>query len=88
MSTPQPPTQQAAPDWHAAPGSPFPTYTSPIPVVRTTLVHALASEWTKIKSVRSTLWTLGVFVLLVLGIGLRPARWWRARTPTWPARAR
>ncbi|CAL9452447.1 ABC transporter permease subunit [Streptomyces sp. G3] len=70
MSTPQPPTQQAAPDWHAAPGSPYPTYTSPIPVVRTTLLHALASEWTKIKSVRSTMWTLGVFVLLVLGIGL------------------
>ncbi|EHN80048.1 ABC transporter permease subunit [Streptomyces coelicoflavus] len=64
MSTPQPPTQQAAP------GSPYPTYTSPIPVVRTTLLHALASEWTKIKSVRSTMWTLGVFVLLVLGIGL------------------
>ncbi|MEU1045651.1 ABC transporter permease [Streptomyces sp. NPDC005897] len=70
MSTPHPPTQQAAPDWHAAPGSPYPTYTSPIPVVRTTLAHALASEWTKIKSVRSTMWTLGVFVLLVLGIGL------------------
>ncbi|MFG2682719.1 ABC transporter permease [Streptomyces sp. NPDC048392] len=70
MSTPQPPTQQAAPDWHAAPGSPHPTYTSPIPVVRTNLVHALASEWTKIKSVRSTMWTLGVFVLLVVGIGL------------------
>ncbi|WP_031184742.1 ABC transporter permease subunit [Streptomyces sp. NRRL F-5635] len=70
MSTPQPPTQQAAPDWQAAPGSPYPTYTSPIPVVRTTLVHALASEWTKIRSVRSTMWTLGVFVLLVLGIGL------------------
>ncbi|MGC9498200.1 ABC transporter permease [Streptomyces sp. WG7] len=70
MSTPQPPTQQAAPDWQAAPGSPYPTYTSPIPVVRTHLGHAVASEWTKIKSVRSTMWTLGVFVLLVLGIGL------------------
>ncbi|MER7052213.1 MULTISPECIES: ABC transporter permease subunit [unclassified Streptomyces] len=70
MSTPQPPTQQAAPDWQAAPGSPYPTYTSPIPVVRTHLGHALASEWTKIKSVRSTMWTLGVFVLLVVGIGL------------------
>ncbi|WP_210593816.1 ABC transporter permease [Streptomyces sp. GESEQ-35] len=70
MSTPQPPTQQAAPAWQAAPGSPFPTYTSPIPVVRTHLGHALASEWTKIRSVRSTMWTLGVFVLLVVGIGL------------------
>ncbi|WP_121749235.1 ABC transporter permease subunit [Streptomyces sp. E2N166] len=70
MSTPQPPTQQAAPEWQAAPGSPYATYTSPIPVVRTHLGHALASEWTKIKSVRSTMWTLGVFVLLVVGIGL------------------
>ncbi|MER6041981.1 ABC transporter permease [Streptomyces sp. NPDC001856] len=34
---------------------------------------ALASEWTKIRSVRSTMWTLGVFVLLVIGIGLGTA---------------
>lgn len=71
MSTPPPPMPQtAAPDWQAAPGSPYPGYTSPIPVVRTHLGHAIASEWTKIKSVRSTMWTLGVFVLLVVGIGL------------------
>ncbi|WP_217140198.1 ABC transporter permease subunit [Streptomyces sp. AC627_RSS907] len=70
MSTPQPPMPQAAPEWQAAPGSPYPAYTSPIPVVRAHLGHALASEWTKIKSVRSTIWTLGVFVLLVVGIGL------------------
>jgi ABC-type transport system involved in multi-copper enzyme maturation permease subunit len=49
---------------------PYPAYTSPIPVVRTHLGHALASEWTKIRTVRSTMWTLGVFVLLVVGIGL------------------
>ncbi|GGY88049.1 ABC transporter permease subunit [Streptomyces poonensis] len=72
MSTPQPPTtqppapQQPAPHWQAAPG---PSYTSPIPVVRTHLGHALASEWTKIRSVRSTMWTLGIFLLLVIGIG-------------------
>ncbi|MGW0951757.1 ABC transporter permease [Streptomyces sp. NPDC002405] len=71
MSTPQTPVPQAAPPaWEAATGSPQPGYTSPIPVVRTHLGHALASEWTKIKSVRSTMWTLGVFVLLVVGIGL------------------
>ncbi|MFF0159444.1 ABC transporter permease subunit [Streptomyces sp. NPDC005263] len=70
MSTPQPPMPQAAPAWQAAPGPSYPGYTSPIPVVRTHLGHALASEWTKIKSVRSTMWTLGVFVLLVVGIGL------------------
>lgn len=66
MSTPQPPTQQAAPVWQAT----DPGYHSPIPVVRTHLGHALASEWTKIRSLRSTMWTLGVFVLLVVGIGL------------------
>ncbi|MEU6575301.1 ABC transporter permease [Streptomyces sp. NPDC046805] len=72
MSTHQPPMPQAAPapDWQAAPGGSYAGYTSPIPVVRTHLGHAVASEWTKIKSVRSTLWTLGVFVLLVVGIGL------------------
>lgn len=73
MSTHQPPMPQAAaaaPNWQAAPGGQYPGYTSPIPVVRTHLGHALASEWTKIKSVRSTVWTLGVFVLLVVGIGL------------------
>ncbi|MFJ8083875.1 ABC transporter permease [Streptomyces sp. NPDC096205] len=64
MSTPQPPMPQAAA------GSPYAGYTSPIPVVRTHLGHAIASEWTKIKSIRSTMWTLGVFVLLVVGIGL------------------
>ncbi|GAA1704791.1 ABC transporter permease subunit [Streptomyces yatensis] len=45
-------------------------YTSPIPVRRTHLGNALASEWTKIKSVRSTIWTLGILVALVIGIGL------------------
>ncbi|MGW0884414.1 ABC transporter permease [Streptomyces sp. NPDC002671] len=72
MSTHQPPMPQApaAPDWQAAPGGAYPGYTSPIPVMPTRLGHALASEWTKIKSVRSTMWTLGVFVLLVVGIGL------------------
>ncbi|MEU6776248.1 ABC transporter permease subunit [Streptomyces sp. NPDC046759] len=75
MSTHQPPMPQApaAPHWQAAPGGSYPGYTSPIPVVRTHLGHALASEWTKIKSVRSTMWTLGVFVLLALGIGLLSA---------------
>ncbi|MFF5788831.1 ABC transporter permease [Streptomyces sp. NPDC012693] len=46
------------------------SYVSPIPVRRAHLGDALASEWTKIRSVRSTLWTLGVMVLLMLGIGL------------------
>ncbi|MEU1100293.1 ABC transporter permease subunit [Streptomyces tibetensis] len=74
MSSPQSQMPQAAPAWQAAPGSaPYPGgpgYTSPIPVVRTHLGNAIASEWTKIRSVRSTMWTLGVFILLVVGIGL------------------
>ncbi|MFF7179182.1 ABC transporter permease subunit [Streptomyces sp. NPDC008121] len=45
-------------------------YVSPIPVRRAHLGDALASEWTKIRSVRSTMWTLGVMVLLMLGIGV------------------
>jgi ABC-type transport system involved in multi-copper enzyme maturation permease subunit len=61
MSTPQPSMQQV------------PGYTSPIHVVHMHLGHAIASEWTKIRSVRSTVWTLGVFVLLVIGIGLLAA---------------
>jgi len=72
MSTPQPPMPQAAVrDWQGGvAGSPYGGYTSPIPVVRTHLGHAIASEWTKIRSVRSTMWTLGVFLVLVVGIGL------------------
>ncbi|MFG3657521.1 ABC transporter permease subunit [Streptomyces sp. NPDC047706] len=76
MSTPQPPMPQAAP------GAQHSGYTSPIPVVRTHLGHALASEWTKIKSVRSTMWTLGVFVLLVVGIGLLAGALVAANTST------
>ncbi|WP_329122894.1 ABC transporter permease [Streptomyces sp. NBC_01465] len=45
-------------------------YASPIPVRSTHLGHALASEWTKIRTVRSTIWTIGVMFVLVVGIGL------------------
>lgn len=70
MSTPQQPVAQQpppAPNWQGSAGV---SYTSPIPIVRTHVGHAIASEWTKIKSVRSTMWTLGVFVVLLLGFGL------------------
>ncbi|WP_329247942.1 ABC transporter permease subunit [Streptomyces canus] len=73
MSTPQPsmPQAQAAvPNRQPADGPSYPGYTSPIPIVRTHLGNAIASEWTKIRTVRSTIWTLGVFVLLVIGIGI------------------
>ncbi|MFJ8585257.1 ABC transporter permease subunit [Streptomyces sp. NPDC093595] len=49
------------------------SYTSPIPVRRAHLGDALASEWTKIRSVRSTMWTLGVMIALMVGIGLLSA---------------
>lgn len=63
-----PPAAPAPPSaWQQAMNN---AYTSPIPVKKTHLGNALASEWTKIKSVRSTMWTLGVFFLLVVGIGL------------------
>ncbi|MFD9302406.1 ABC transporter permease [Streptomyces sp. NPDC060048] len=45
-------------------------YRSPLPATRPHLGHAVASEWTKLTSVRSTVWTLGSLVLLVVGIGL------------------
>lgn len=56
------------------PGGPGPLaaqggYASPIPVRDAHLGHAIAAEWTKIRSVRSTVWTLAVLAFLVLGIG-------------------
>ncbi|MCB5177846.1 ABC transporter permease [Streptomyces antimicrobicus] len=45
-------------------------YSSPLPTPRPHLGHAVASEWTKMISVRSTVLTLGALVLLVVGIGL------------------
>lgn len=93
MSTPQPsmPQAQAAvPNRQPADGSSYRGYTSPIPVVRTHLGNAIASEWTKIRSVRSTIWTLGVFVLLVIGIGVGVAALVAANASprTWTTRVR
>ncbi|MFI1015440.1 ABC transporter permease subunit [Streptomyces sp. NPDC020965] len=51
-------------------GPPPASYASPIPVRRAHLGDALASEWTKIRSVRSTIWTLAVMALLLIGIGV------------------
>nr|WSZ98519.1 ABC transporter permease [Streptomyces sp. NBC_00857] len=69
----QPPARQAPyagaqqpPQWQGGPGG----YTSPIPIRPAHLGDALASEWTKLRSVRSTMWTLGVMIALMLGIGL------------------
>ncbi|MFJ9207791.1 ABC transporter permease subunit [Streptomyces sp. NPDC102264] len=71
---PQPPPSQApqrAPQWQGDGLSSG--YTSPIPARRAHLGDALASEWTKLRSVRSTMWTLGVMIVLMLGVGLLTA---------------
>ena len=50
------------------------TTTSPAPVLpvpagpRPTFAGLLSSEWTKIRSVRSTVWTLIIFVVLTIGL--------------------
>jgi hypothetical protein len=64
MTTPY--EQQAA-------AAPLGSYISPIPVRRAHLGDALASEWTKLRSVRSTLWTLGVMIVLIIGVGVLAA---------------
>ncbi|MFI5543686.1 ABC transporter permease [Streptomyces sp. NPDC051815] len=46
------------------------SYSSPLPTPRPHLGHALASEWTKLVSIRSTLFTLGALVVTVVGVGL------------------
>ncbi|TXS38094.1 ABC transporter permease [Streptomyces sp. OR43] len=76
--TPQAPYQQQAYQQPFAPqqhgqGAQAGYYTSPIPVRPATLGDAVASEWTKIRSVRSTMWTLGVMIVLVFGIGVLSA---------------
>lgn len=76
MTTPPTPTPRAAGRPHAplphgnGQQAPAGYYASPIPLRPATLTDALASEWTKIRSVRSTVWTLGVMLTLVLGLGI------------------
>ncbi|MFG2590117.1 ABC transporter permease [Streptomyces sp. NPDC048438] len=76
MTMPPPPqAHQAAPQPqpHPGQGGPAGLYASPIPVRTPGLGDAIASEWTKIRSVRSTVWTLGVMIVLLVGIGLLTA---------------
>jgi ABC-type transport system involved in multi-copper enzyme maturation permease subunit len=54
-------------------GAPAALYSSPIPARNAHLGDALASEWTKIRSVRSTMWTLGVMIVLMVGVGVLSA---------------
>ncbi|MFF4649854.1 ABC transporter permease [Streptomyces sp. NPDC001380] len=50
------------------------------PVQEPGLRHALASEWTKIRSVPSTVWTLAVAVGAVVGIGGAAVAWSKGGT--------
>ncbi len=53
------------------PGAPaLSGYASPIPIRHTNIGHAIASEWTKIRTVRSTVWTLIIMFALTVGVGL------------------
>ncbi|UCM90545.1 ABC transporter permease [Streptomyces marincola] len=65
-----PPQMPHQPPAHPGPPHAVSGYASPIPVVRTHLGHAIASEWTKIKSVRSTVWTLVLMFVITVGVGL------------------
>lgn len=40
------------------------------PLVRVTQRRVTLSEWTKLRSVRSTLWSLAVSLLLIIGVGI------------------
>lgn len=77
MTTPPPPQTPPQVPQHPFPPQPAPAgpggYTSPIPIRRAHFGHALASEWTKIRTVRSTVWTLLLMVLLTVGVGLLTA---------------
>jgi ABC-type transport system involved in multi-copper enzyme maturation permease subunit len=43
---------------------------NPRPTVRVTQARVTLSEWTKLRSVKSTLWSLAVSLLLIIGIGI------------------
>ncbi|KAB7851202.1 ABC transporter permease subunit [Streptomyces mobaraensis] len=72
QGAPQHPGQAPAqPYWpgQAGPGGPG-GYVSPVPVRAAHLGDAVVAEWTKIRSLRSTMWTLGTMLVLVVGLGL------------------
>ncbi|MGD9482286.1 ABC transporter permease [Streptomyces sp. TRM70308] len=64
MSTPYAPQHPAPPAPYGQPPGPAPA----APGKQPHLGHAIASEWTKIRSVRSTLWTLIVMFVVVVGV--------------------
>ncbi|MFI0736784.1 ABC transporter permease [Streptomyces sp. NPDC021100] len=72
QGAPQQPGQAPAqPYWpgQAGPGGPG-GYVSPVPVRAAHLGDAVVAEWTKIRSLRSTVWTLSTMLVIVIGLGL------------------
>ncbi|WP_335935611.1 ABC transporter permease subunit [Streptomyces sp. PTD5-9] len=67
---PQAPGQQAPLPRQNRQDAPTGSYASPITARPASFGDALAAEWTKIRSVRSTMWTLGVMTVLVIGLGV------------------
>ena len=63
-------------------GSPGTGRLAPLPPGRYGLLGALRSEWTKLRTVRSTLWTLGITVVLGIGLGAVAAATTAARWST------
>jgi hypothetical protein len=57
------------PAYQAAQPAPFAPAAGPA-AQPTNLGHALRSEWTKIRTLRSTIWTLGVMFTVVVGVGM------------------
>jgi ABC-type transport system involved in multi-copper enzyme maturation permease subunit len=58
------------------------TVRAPLPSGRYGLLGLLRSEWTKLRSVRSTVWTLGVTVVLGIGVSALITAEIRANWPT------
>lgn len=84
MTVPASPVPNA-PQMMPAPG-PAPTSFAPAgpAAPRTGLGHALKSEWTKIRTVRSTMWTLSAMFTIVVGIALLVAAFLHGRETDMP----
>jgi ABC-2 type transport system permease protein len=64
------------------------TYAPSMPPGRTSMRGVLRSEWTKLRTVRSTMWTLGMTVLVGVGVSAIAMAVTRAHWATEPAAAR
>jgi ABC-2 type transport system permease protein len=56
----------------------------PLPVGRYNLIDLMRSEWTKLRTVRSTMWTLGIMVVVGVGISALATGEVRAHWATMP----